>query len=210
MTAREGRTGGTEGARLFLVRHGRSEGNRPEGTLLGRGDPPLTDAGMEEADAAASLLARRLRPGARLYASPLARARDSARRLGDRLGLPVRLAAALVELDMGRLEGRLWSDVPAERARWDADPGRYRFPGGEGLDDVARRAEAWFGENVAGQPGDTVVVAHLFVILALTARILRLPLDEILRLHLEHGGVVELRLSPAGGRLHGLYPGRLA
>lgn len=208
MNPRATRGRGPDEARIFLVRHGRSEGNRG-GTLLGRGDPPLTPAGEAEADAAAGLLTRRIRPGVRLYTSPLVRARDSARRIGARLGVPVRLAPALVELDMGRLEGARWEDVPKERARWDAAPERYRFPDGEGLDDVARRTEAWFDEEIGAPKGDVIVVAHLFVILALTARRLGLPLDEILRLYLAPGGMVELHDGPRGTLLHGLYPGGL-
>jgi len=195
-------------ARIFLVRHGRSEGNRGE-VLLGRGDPPLTTAGQAEADAAGTLLARRIRPGVRLYTSPLQRARDSARHIGAVLGVPVRLAPPLVELDMGRLEGKTWAGFPKERARWEAAPERYRFPDGECLDDVARRCEAWFSEELGEHRGDTIIVAHLFVILALTARLIRLPLDEILRLYLEPGGVVEVHRCGEAALLHGLYPGKL-
>jgi len=208
MNTRDMRGGVPEGSRIFLVRHGRSEGNRGL-VLLGRSDPPLTPAGQAEADAAGALLARRIRPGVRLYTSPLVRARDSARRVGASIGVPVRLAQALVELDMGRLEGSSWAAVPKERARWEAAPERYRFPDGECLDDVARRTEAWFYEEVGGHPGDTIIMAHLFVILALTARLVRLPLDEMLRLYLEPGGMVELHRRGEITRIHGLYPARL-
>jgi len=121
----------------------------------------------------------------------------------------VRLAPDLVELDMGRLEGRSWAELPKERERWDAAPERYRFPDGECLDDVARRTEAWFDGELGAPQGDTIIVAHLFVVLALTARLIRLPLDEILRLYLEPGGVVELHRRGETTLLHGLYPGRL-
>ncbi len=208
MDTRATRGRGPDEARIFLVRHGRSEGNRG-GRLLGRGDPPLTPAGEGEADAVAALLGRRIRPGVRLYSSPLVRARDSARRIGGQLGVPVRLAPDLVELDMGRLEGRSWAELPKERERWDAAPERYRFPDGECLDDVARRTEAWFDGELGAPQGDTIIVAHLFVVLALTARLIRLPLDEILRLYLEPGGVVELHRRGETTLLHGLYPGRL-
>ncbi len=191
-----------------MVRHGRSEGNRGD-LLLGRRDPPLTQAGQGEAEAAGALLARRIRSGVRLYTSPLVRARDSARRIGAGIGVPVRMAPPLVELDMGELEGMTWAGVPKERARWEAAPERYRFPGGECLDDVARRTEAWFREEVGDHPGDTIIVAHLVTILALTARLIRLPLDEILRLYIEPGGVVEVHRHGETGLLHGLYPGGL-
>ena len=208
MDAREPRGRDPVEARIFLVRHGRSEGNRGA-ALLGRSDPPLTPMGLEEADAAGMLLQRRIRPGVRLYTSPLARARESARRIGAVLGVPVRLAPALVELDMGRLEGMTWAGAPAERARWETAPERYRFPGGEGLDDVARRASTWFEEEHRDHRGDTILVAHLFVILALTARLIHLPLEELLHLFLEPGGVVEVHRGAGTTRLHGLYPGTL-
>lgn len=208
MDPRDTQARGLDGARIFLVRHGRSEGNRG-GVLLGRSDPPLTTAGVGESDAVGALLARRIRPGVRLYTSPLTRARETARHVGACIGVPVRLAPALVELDMGRLEGRTWAAAPSERSRWEAAPERYRFPDGEGLDDVARRAQAWFTEEVGDHPGDVIMVSHLFVTMALTARLIGLPMDEILRLFIEPGGMVEIHRTGDRTRLHGLYPGKL-
>ena len=208
MDLRDARGRSPSEPRIFLVRHGRSGGNRG-GLLLGRGDPPLTPVGEAEADAAGALLAKRCRPGVRLYTSPLTRARSSAGRIGALIRVPVRLAQPLVELDMGSLEGTAWADNPEEKRRWESAPERYRVPGGEGLDDVAKRTEAWFREEVADHSGDTIIVAHLFTILALTARLIRLPLEEILRLYLEPGGIVELHRHGEAALLHGLFPGML-
>lgn len=94
--------------RLYLVRHGESEGNR-QLLLYGRTDCPLTEAGRADALAAAEKL--RGLEIRRCYASPLSRAADTARACADALGLPVLFRDDLMEQDMGDLENTSFTEM---------------------------------------------------------------------------------------------------
>jgi broad specificity phosphatase PhoE len=143
--------------RLFvLTRHAHSTLN-VEGRV--NGDPsvpvPLTDDGRAEA----------ARLGVQLANLPLelcvhtrfARTRDTAACiLGDR-DLPLLEEPLLDDIDVGRLEGR---PLEAYRA-WKRDhPRSDPFPGGESLDDAARRYAVAFRHLLARSERLTLVVCH--------------------------------------------------
>jgi len=87
---------------LLLVRHGETDWNA-EGRLQGQTDRPLSDFGRQQArELAVELEGEELEA---IYSSDLARARDTAEIVGERLGLPVRLDPDLREKDWGTWEG---------------------------------------------------------------------------------------------------------
>ena len=87
---------------LLLARHGETDWNA-EGRLQGHTDRPLNEYGRRQA----AVLAERLAGDGidAVYASDLARARDTAEIVASRLGLPVTLDEALRERDWGTWEG---------------------------------------------------------------------------------------------------------
>jgi broad specificity phosphatase PhoE len=87
---------------LLLVRHGETDWNA-EGRLQGHTDRPLSDYGRDQARRLAEELAGE--EFAAIYASDLARARETAEIVGARLGLPVTLDPELREKDWGTWEG---------------------------------------------------------------------------------------------------------
>jgi 2,3-bisphosphoglycerate-dependent phosphoglycerate mutase len=95
---------------LLLVRHGETDWNA-EGRLQGHTDRPLSDYGRRQARQLAEELADE--PLDAVYASDLARARETAEIVGERLGLPVTLDPELREKDWGTWEGL----TPTERER---------------------------------------------------------------------------------------------
>jgi probable phosphoglycerate mutase len=95
---------------LLLVRHGETDWNA-EGRLQGHTDRPLNDFGRRQAKALAQELDGEKVEA--IYASDLARARETAEILGERLGLPVAVDADLREKNWGTWEGL----TPAERDR---------------------------------------------------------------------------------------------
>ena len=86
----------------MFARHGETDWNF-EGRLQGHTDRPLNAYGREQAEALAGRLARE--DVAAIYASDLARARETAEIVGERLGLPVVLDPDLREKDWGTWEG---------------------------------------------------------------------------------------------------------
>jgi broad specificity phosphatase PhoE len=87
---------------LLLVRHGETDWNA-SGRLQGYTDRPLNARGRAQAKALADQLAGE--EIAAVYASDLARARETAEIVGERLGLTVVIDADLREKNWGTWEG---------------------------------------------------------------------------------------------------------
>ena len=95
---------------LLLVRHGETDWNAA-GRLQGHTDRPLNEYGRSQAEALAERLAGDVIDA--VYASDLARARETAGIVAARLGLPVAVHADLREKNWGNWEGL----TAAERER---------------------------------------------------------------------------------------------
>jgi probable phosphoglycerate mutase len=149
-------------AEIWFVRHGESLWNA-EGRWQGQGDPPLSERGLRQAEAAAEALAGR--GIALLAASDLARARATAEVIGARLGLPPRLEADLRELDVGCWSGLLHAEIarrwPAELARFRAGDLELAPGGGESRLALGARARRVLAELAALAEGPLAVVSHL-------------------------------------------------
>ena len=87
---------------LLLVRHGETDWNA-EGRLQGHTDRPLSDYGRRQARRLAEELEGEELEA--IYSSDLARARETAEIVGERLGLPIALEPDLREKDWGTWEG---------------------------------------------------------------------------------------------------------
>lgn len=148
--------------RLWLVRHGETEWARL-GRHTGRTDVPLSEEGRQQA----LILGDRLAglPFARILASPLSRALDTARLAG--FGDRVDLDADLLEWDYGADEGRTTSEIRAERPGWTIWTHGVRD--GEAIDSVAVRADRVIARSRA-LDGDSLCFAHGHVLRVLAAR----------------------------------------
>ncbi|MGW4059609.1 histidine phosphatase family protein [Amycolatopsis sp. NPDC004747] len=164
--------------RLVLWRHGETDYNAA-GRMQGHLDSALTPRGWNQARFAVPALAR-FSPDL-VIASDLRRATDTATVLTDAIGVPLRIDKRLRETHLGEWQGLTGEEVdqayPGERDRWRTDA-TWAPPGGESRVDVADRA----GDVVTdlqranSAAGDTVLLAaHGGLIIALTARLLDLP-----------------------------------
>ena len=152
---------------VALVRHGRTEWNDAR-RMQGRVDIPLSDAGR--AQVAAWRLPAAV-AGARVVASPLARAIETARLL---TGAEPRVEPDLVEMDWGAWEGRTFDELRDELgpvyATAEALGVDYRPPRGESPRDVQVRVLRWFA-RVSAEPGPVLAVTHNGVLRALVAHL---------------------------------------
>jgi broad specificity phosphatase PhoE len=102
---------------LILVRHGETDWNAQH-RWQGHSDTALNEAGREQA----RRLASELEPVDALYSSDLARARETAEIIAERLGLEIRLDPRLRERGFGSWEGRTSEEIevsfPEEQQRW--------------------------------------------------------------------------------------------
>ncbi len=173
--------------RLILVRHGETEYNR-SGLTLGRADVPLNDRGRAQARALAASFAR---TPAAIYASPLARALDTARAIGFATGVTVITEPALIEMDVGEMEHLTGAELRERypdflRLWFSGAAADARMPDGETLREVQERAWAAIERIRQVRPdAEVVAVTHNFVIAATVCRALNLPLSEFRRLR--HG-----------------------
>ncbi|MEU6155521.1 bifunctional RNase H/acid phosphatase [Actinosynnema sp. NPDC047251] len=189
-----------EPTRLYLLRHGQTELSVAR-RYSGRGNPPLTDVGRQQAEAAAARLAK-LDGVAAVVSSPLGRAVETAAAVGRGLGVDVEVLDGLVETDFGGWEGLTFAEAaerdPELHGRWLGDPS-VAAPGGESFDVVHRRVRRARDEVITRFGGrDVVVVSHVTPIKSL----LRMGLDAgpslLFRLHLDLASLSVVEFYPDG------------
>lgn len=188
------------GVDVYLARHGEVEANVLE-VLVGRGDSPFTPAGLRQPAALASALSGVAL--ARVYTSPVRRARESAARLLEALdhAAPLEETWAIAEIDAGEFEGLRFEDVRA-RIRDFGRTEDFTYPGGESWGDVQRRALDFVRGLERAHPGGAVLlVTHAGVIASLVAHHLSEPVGRYVRVRFGHDFLGRLRVE--GGRIAG-------
>jgi broad specificity phosphatase PhoE len=148
--------------RLFLVRHGATTATE-EDRFSGSSGAELSDLGRWQAARLGERLSQQGLTAA--YASPLSRAVDTARIIGDCCGLDPITRDGLREIGHGHWEGLKRKDVEAqfasEYASWEADPFTFAPEGGESGVGVLARALPVIREIVTAHPGGRIlVVSH--------------------------------------------------
>jgi broad specificity phosphatase PhoE len=144
---------------LVLVRHGETSAN-VDGIWHGSLDTALTARGRSQAERVAEHLARTRADASALYASPLARARDTASPIARRLGLAPRYEDDLREYDLGAWEGKSYAELVREhrlfeRMRREPD---WQPGGGESARQVAERLAGRIGAIAEQHAGERVIV----------------------------------------------------
>lgn len=147
---------------MLFIRHGESTWNQ-EGRIQGWSDAPLSELGRKQAER----LARRLagEPVRAIYASPLARAAETAEVIAARLRLGITLDPRLREYGLGDLEGLTGEEVaeryPEIHSAWRESDAWVALPGEEGRQAFVERVWEAMEEIIRRHPDEAVVVvAH--------------------------------------------------
>ncbi|MFI9817283.1 bifunctional RNase H/acid phosphatase [Saccharothrix variisporea] len=189
-----------EPTRLYLLRHGQTELSVAR-RYSGRGNPPLTDVGRRQAEAAARRLAKVDRLTA-VVSSPLDRAHQTAQAVAQAVGLDATTHDGLIETDFGGWEGLTFAEAAARDPQvhrlWLGDPA-VPAPGGESFDQVHERVRRTLHELLDRHPGgNVVVVSHVTPI----KQLLRIALDSgpslLFRLHLDLASLSVVEFYPDG------------
>lgn len=169
---------------LILLRHGETEWNlsgRWQGQAM---DTELSQRGREQA----RIVARRLRayPFGAIYSSDLKRAWDTARIVGEAVGLQPLADAGLRESDIGVWTGMTWEEIlarfPDEMAAMVAGED-IRRGGGESMGELNDRLAAVVERIAADHPGETVLlVSHGAALRSLVAHALGASLPQMQRI----------------------------
>jgi ribonuclease H / adenosylcobalamin/alpha-ribazole phosphatase len=183
-----------------LLRHGETSLS-PERRFAGRGDIPLTEAGVGQAAAAAQRLAARGDLGM-IVSSPLQRARRTAEAVAAAAGVPLVVQDAWAETDFGQWEGLTFPEVaerwPDEAAAWVAQS-EVAPPGGESIAAASERVLAGLAALLAAHPGETVlIVSHVTPMKVLLQHALLSPPAALRRMHLDVACLCEIDWYGAG------------
>jgi len=184
---------------LYLVRHGESEANVRRVFSNGKVDLPLTDLGRRQAQQAAAWLDGR--GVAWVYSAPLLRARQTARIVARRLGVPLTLLDGLDEVRVGDLDGRddpaSWDVLARVLERWYAGDLDAAFPAGETFRQALARFEAALRQIARRHPdGAAVAVTHGAIQLTVLPRLCP-ALDQTTRT-LPNAALSMLEITPRG------------
>ena len=150
--------------KVYLIRHGKTEWNLESRYQGAHGDSSLLDSSYHEIEMLAKSLADV--PIARVYASPLKRARVTAQKLIDHLNRPIPLTidSRLREFNLGKMEGMHFADV---EAKWPEalhnfrhHPDKYdaKLIESESFQEVIDRVGSAIKEFCRLNPGKNIVV----------------------------------------------------
>ena len=184
--------------RLYLIRHAVTDETGV--TLSGRqAGIALSAAGIAMAERAAAQLADV--PVRAVFTSPILRCRQTARTFGAVWDRAATIDSGLIEADYGTWTGRSLKSLYRLKSwqRLMQSPSRFRFPEGETLEEVQRRAVAAVESIAERHRGDTVVaVSHADVIRVILVHYLGMPLDLVHRLTVGPASVSIVDLYASG------------
>ena len=189
---------------FFLVRHAAHP-------LLGRvlvgraGGISLAEQGREQANQ----LARRFAEEhiTAVQSSPRERARETAVPIAAVTGVPLEIAAALDEVDVGEWAGRAFAELNGDPRweTWNTQRGLACTPGGETMHDVRERIVAHLDQLRTTYPqGKIVLVTHGDVIKGAVLHYLGLPLDDYQRIEVEPASVSTIEIGDWGSKIAAL------
>jgi probable phosphoglycerate mutase len=182
---------------ILLIRHGLNDavGIR----LAGREPIPLNRAGEDQAQRLVARLA-----GARIdaiYASPLARTRQTAAPLAAARGLEVRDMPAAIEFEMGEWDGQRFDALQRDQGwrRFNSHRSLTRGRGGELMLEVQSRfVGALLGLATDHAGGSIAVFSHADPIRAAVMYFAGMPIDFFHRLDVAPASLTVVALRPDG------------
>lgn len=138
--------------KIYVARHGQTQWNA-ENKVCGRTDIPLTETGLQQAEKLADNAAGKNIDI--IVVSPMIRARQTARAVADRYGIPVVIDERFIEQDFGIYEG-------VDRAHPGFLAGKrkfcFRHPGGESMMQLAQRVYNGLDDIRKNYPDKNVLV----------------------------------------------------
>lgn len=149
---------------IYLIRHGESEANINK-KFCGITDVELSGTGIKQAINAGEKLKEETIHN--IFSSPLRRAQNTAEIIAGIIGFNknnIIIENCITEVNFGIFENLTWEEIETQYAdeieRWMKFKHKYKFPKGEGYDDIIERISD-FIDNV---PDNSLIVTHFGVI----------------------------------------------
>ncbi len=197
--------------RVYLIRHGETEGNA-SGRFLGSTDSPLTFRGVRQVRRLAELLpAAVFAPDADTWfvASPMLRAQQTAEAIAGRPGLHVSTDPDLREMDFGAWEGMTAGEIeaqyPGALAEWESPGDDLAFPGGESLGQFDERVARVCDRILEQKSGTVMVFAHGGTVRGLVCALLGLGRESFWLFNVQPASVLRVDVLEGGAVLSELW-----
>ena len=183
---------------LYCIRHGESTYNA-ESRIQGQSDVPLSRRGRAQGEAVARAMSAI--PVEAVFASPLRRAKDTARMVADALGLEVQTDDRLKEVDTGLFQDRMREAILRKYAgmigQWRSGDPDFVFPKGESRLSVINRGHEVLASICQNGHEHVVVVSHGGLLLAGMKSLLGIPSTEPPHT-LKNTSITKLEANPDG------------
>ena len=195
----------TEPTRITAIRHGETAWNA-DTRIQGHLDIPLNSAGRRQAERLALALSDQ--PITAIYASDLARARETAQYVARALGKEVIEEKGLRERAFGEFEGRTFAEIeiqlPEQSLRWRKRDPEFAPAGGESLLALRKRVLDAAERLAAKHPGELIaMVGHGGVMDVLYRAATKLDLQAPRSWALGNAAINRLLWTPEGFTLVG-------
>mgnify|MGYP001770563126 CR=1 FL=1 len=187
--------------KFYILRHGETEWNYNHNRYCGRTDIPLSCTGIKQANAVSQIL--KGIKFAKIYSSPLIRAKETARLIKENLSLTTSIETdeRLIEIDFGRWEGKTKSQIqnefPELWLKWANDPSNTKAGEiGETANEVYNRVYNFYHEKAQRYPDENIlVVAHNTLNRIFIAGTLGLPFSKYRKLVQSNTGISILEIK---------------
>ena len=186
---------------IYLIRHGLTAANKDD-VFAGRTEEPLHPEGAAQLAGVGEMLAGH--GISKIFCGPLARTRQSARIVGELLGVPVEADEALTEIKISHWDGLTKEAIRArfgpEYPTWLDDPACFYVPGCETIAEVQGRAVSCLETLFREYPGQNLlVVSHLIVVRALLLYYLARSIADFRTIKVGNAQVTTLIRDDLGG-----------
>lgn len=170
---------------------------------MGQTDVSLGQEGIRQAEQWAGIL----KPGMfdAVFSSPLKRCRVTAGVINEALKAPMIMMDGLAEINLGAWEGLSRAEVnahfPGEWAKRGADMAHYRPQGGESFTDLRERVAPVLNRIMGGNHEHILVVTHAGVIRVALCHYLGMPLENLMRIHVDYGAMSRVEFHDGAPRM---------
>ncbi len=193
--------------KLFLLRHGESEGNK-DNKFRGRTDFPLTNNGREQAYSAGEYLKHKNIDI--IFSSPLIRAKETAKIVGNILNKQIIIEESFNNIKLGEWEGKtkefIKNNYPNEWDIWISNPEKLKLKNMETLENIKNRALKKINEikNV-NKYENVLIVTHRAILKPTIAGLIGIQSPFFWKIHIDTAAltIIEWR-EPTGWILKNL------
>ena len=190
---------------VYLTRHGEPliEDIRQK-RYIGQLDISLSSRGIEQAHYLAEILSKH--PIRKVYASDLARSRQTADIIASALNLQPEVISDLREIYLGVWEGLLFKEVqslyPEEYEKRGKNIYHHRPPGGESFAECGLRVLNAYHQIVSGADGQILIIAHAGVNRLILCDILGMPKENLFMVKQNYGCLNVIRKTDTFSHVH--------